>query len=115
MWRFCIMLLLIIINYAQSHLLALKKVFRSKPYNQTAYPGESVVMRCSPPRGYPVPTVSWLHNGLPVTNTSRTFISPKGNLTISSVTEADQGTYVCKSSSPLGTQNSNKAWLTIGM
>lgn len=109
------MLLLIIINYAQSYLLALKKVFRSKPYNQTAYPGESVVMKCSPPRGYPVPTVSWLHNGLPVTNTSRTFISPKGNLTISSVTEADQGTYVCKSSSPLGTQNSNKAWLTIGM
>ena len=90
-------------------------MFRSEPENQTVYPGESVVMKCTLPRGFPVPTVSWLHDGNLVTNTSKTLISVKGNLTISSVTKADEGSYVCRSKSPLGTQDSHGALLTVGM
>ena len=92
---------------------ALKLTFRSEPGNQTVYVGESVVLKCSPPRGNPVPTITWLQDGSLVSNTSRTFISAKGNLTISLVTKADQGLYICRANSPLGTRNSQEAWLTV--
>ena len=77
------------------------------------YVGVSVVLKCSPPRGYPVPTISWLQDGSLVSNASRTFISAKGNLTISPVTKADQGKYICRASSPLGTRDSREALLTV--
>ena len=92
---------------------ALKLTFRSEPENQTVYVGESVVLRCSPPRGNPVPTITWLQDGNLVSNTSRTFISAKGNLTISPVTKADKGFYTCRANSPLGTRNSQEAALTV--
>lgn len=77
------------------------------------YVGKSVVLKCSPPRGYPVPTITWLQDGSLVSNTSRTFVSAKGNLTISPVTKADQGSYICRASSPLGTRDSQEALLTV--
>lgn len=92
---------------------AFKITFRSQPENKSVFAGESVVLRCSPPRGYPVPTVTWLQDGIPVSNTSRTLISAKGNLTISSVRKADQGSYMCRASSPLGTRDSQEAFLTV--
>ena len=88
-------------------------MFRSEPENQTVYVGESVVFKCSPPRGNPAPTISWLQDGNLVSNASRTFISVKGNLTISSVTKADQGLYTCRANSPLGTRHSQEASLTV--
>lgn len=91
----------------------LKLTFRAEPENQTVYVGESVVLRCAPPRGNPVPTITWLQDGNLVSNTSRTFISVKGNLTISPVTKADKGLYTCRANSPLGTRNSKKASLTV--
>lgn len=72
-----------------------------------------MVLQCSPPKGRPVPTVVWLHDGKVVSNTSRTFISSKGNLTISPVTKGDQGSYVCRAQSPLGTRDSKEAALTV--
>jgi len=77
------------------------------------YVGKSVVFKCSPPRGNPAPTITWLQDGSLVSNTSRTFISAKGNLTISLATKADQGLYICRANSPLGTRNSQEALLTV--
>lgn len=102
-----------IINYHDFPITALKLTFRSEPVNQTVYVGESVVLKCSPPRGNPVPSITWLQHGSLVSNTSRTFISAKGNLTISPVTKADQGLYICRADSPLGTRDSHGASLTV--
>ena len=57
--------------------------------------------------------MSWLRDGDLVSNTSRTFISSKGNLTISPVSKADQGSYVCRAEHPLGTRDSQEAVLTV--
>jgi len=103
----------LIINYYDFPTTALKLTFRSEPVNQTVYVGESVVLKCSPPRGNPVPSITWLQHGSLVSNTSRTFISAKGNLTISPVTKADQGLYICRANSPLGTRDSHGASLTV--
>ena len=91
----------------------MKTLFRLQPENKSVYAGESVVLKCSPPRGQPVPTVSWLQDGGLVSNSSRRFISSKGNLTISPVTKADQGSYMCRANSPLGTEDSQEALLTV--
>ena len=58
-------------------------------------------------------TVSWLHDGGEILNSSRTLISTKGNLTISPVIKADQGSYVCRAVHPLGTRDSQEAVLTV--
>ena len=60
-----------------------------------------------------MPIVSWLHDGNVISNSSRTLISQKGNLTISPVTKADQGSYVCRAVSPLGKRDSQEALLTV--
>ena len=92
---------------------AFKSFFRYEPEDQTVYTGGTVLLKCLPPRGRPPPTVSWLHDGNLVSNSSRTLISSKGNLTISPVTTADQGSYVCRADHPLGRQDSQEAVLTV--
>ena len=71
------------------------------------------MLKCSPPRGNPAPTITWLQDGNLVANSSRTFVSAKGNLTISLVTKADQGLYICRANSPLGTRDSQVASLSV--
>lgn len=92
---------------------SIKNVFRAQPDNQTSINGDTVVLRCSPPKGRPPPTVVWLRNNKIVLNNTRTHISPKGNLTISPVTMTDRGVYVCRAKHPLKIQDSRPAVLTV--
>lgn len=75
--------------------------------------GERVVLACSPPKGRPEPTVSWLKDRRKVEPDSRITIESKGNLVFKSVQMSDVGSYVCLATNPLGQKKSRPARLRV--
>ena len=104
---------MIVIRILDLYETDLKSTFRTEPEDQVVYAGDMVVLQCSPPKGRPTPTVHWLRDTTEISNSSRTFVSAKGNLTIFPVIEADQGSYICKAKNPLGERESQQAFLTV--
>nr|XP_020731255.1 hemicentin-2-like [Odocoileus virginianus texanus] len=67
-----------------------------------AVAGRPLTLECVA-RGYPPPTVSWYHAGLPVVESNGTWLEAGGSvLSLESLGEASGGLYSCVASSPAG-------------
>ena len=67
-----------------------------------AVAGRPLTLECVA-RGYPPPTVSWYHEGLPVVDRNGTWLAAGGSvLSLESLGEASGGLYSCVASSPAG-------------
>lgn len=67
-----------------------------------AVAGRPLTLECVA-RGYPPPTVSWYHEGLPVVDRNGTWLGAGGGvLSLESLGEASGGLYSCVASSPAG-------------
>ncbi|XP_053415690.1 hemicentin-2 [Nycticebus coucang] len=71
------------------------------PYMVKAVAGQPVELECVA-RGHPTPTLSWHHEGLPVTENNETWLETGGGLRLQSPREASRGLYSCVASSPAG-------------
>ena len=76
--------------------------------------GQAATMYCTA-SGQPPPTITWLHNGLPVTDSVLITSTSNFNSTITvlSVNTDDEGMYQCSATNSLGTAVSNNATLYI--
>ena len=78
----------------------------AKLYN--AQLGHRVKLECNPPKGYPEPKVSWLHDGTDINeleelkldrfieNNNNRIIDGEGNLIIYNVSQQDAGNWICQ-------------------
>lgn len=67
-----------------------------------AMAGRPLALECVA-RGYPPPTLSWHHEGLPMAESNGTWLEASGGvLSLESVGEASGGLYSCVASSPAG-------------
>lgn len=67
-----------------------------------AVAGKPLTLECVA-RGYPPPTISWYHEGLPVMESNGTWLETGGSvLSLESLGEASGGLYSCVASSPAG-------------
>ncbi|KAI4577648.1 hypothetical protein MJT46_003483 [Ovis ammon polii x Ovis aries] len=67
-----------------------------------AVAGRPLTLECVA-RGYPAPTISWYHEGLPVVESNGTWLEAGGGmLSLESLGEASGGLYSCVASSPAG-------------
>ncbi|KAF4016760.1 hypothetical protein G4228_008189 [Cervus hanglu yarkandensis] len=67
-----------------------------------AVAGRPLTLECVA-RGYPPPTVSWYHEGLPLVESNGTWLEAGGGvLSLESLGEASGGLYSCVASSPAG-------------
>ncbi|XP_027279680.1 hemicentin-2 isoform X2 [Cricetulus griseus] len=71
------------------------------PYLVQAVAGRPVALECVA-RGYPPPTISWQHEGLPLVDSNGTWLEAGGTLQLENPGEASGGLYSCVASSPAG-------------
>lgn len=84
------------------------------PKNVRVASGETAVLECAPPRGYPEPAISWKRNGEKVnTGTGRIRLVGIGNLMISEVRPGDEGRYQCIAENMVGVRESPPALLNV--
>ncbi|XP_058122733.1 roundabout homolog 2-like [Anopheles ziemanni] len=93
----------------------LREEFRLEPQNTRVAQGETVLLECGPPRGYPEPTVFWRKNGqtLDLTNSKRIRIVDGGNLAIQDARQTDDGRYQCVAKNIIGIRESAVAFLRV--
>lgn len=73
-----------------------------------------MIIECTPPRGYPEPTVSWKKDGKIInSNSSRIKLLPNGSLRITVVRPTDKGKYACRANNILGTRESPPVGLNV--
>ncbi|XP_071521999.1 LOW QUALITY PROTEIN: roundabout homolog 1-like [Panulirus ornatus] len=75
--------------------------------------GDSLVLPCQPPKGSPPPELTWLRDGLQVTNSSRVSVTDAGDLVISQAVQEDSAVYVCRAHNAAGTRESPPTQLTV--
>lgn len=77
-------------------------------------PGQAATMYCTA-SGQPPPSISWLHNGAPVSGNVQISNSSSFNstLTVLNVQSSDEGNYQCMATNSLGSALSNNATLYI--
>ncbi|KAM6170210.1 hemicentin-2 [Rhynchocyon petersi] len=71
------------------------------PHLVKAVAGRPLVLECEA-SGYPHPTISWIHEGLPLAESNGTWLEADGALRLESLGEASGGLYGCVASSPAG-------------
>jgi roundabout axon guidance receptor 2 len=73
----------------------LRDDFRTRPRNVEAIIGGRTVLECSPPKGFPEPTVFWKKDDreLRLDDDTRITLHPSGNLVIDGVQRSDSGFY----------------------
>lgn len=94
----------------------LEEDFQSEPMDEVAYTGDSVEMRCDPPRGEPTPTVYWLKNNKEIitnSDSSRYKLSNDFSLLILAATRDDSDNFVCVATNQYEKRISKPAKLTI--
>ena len=92
----------------------LRDEFKVMPKNVRVASGETALMECAPPRGYPEPIISWKRNGEKIkTGFGRFRIVNTGNLEISDVRPGDEGRYTCIAENMVGIRESPPAHLTV--
>ncbi len=90
--------------------------FQSEPMDEMAYEGETVEMRCDPPRGEPMPNVYWLKDNSEIdtkSEFSRYKLSNDNSLLILAASVEDNGNYVCVASNLVEKRMSKPAKLTL--
>ncbi|XP_063960198.1 roundabout homolog 1-like [Lytechinus pictus] len=92
----------------------LKAEFREEPVSDQLISGDSAVLECTPPRGYPAPEVTWLKDDEPIIlDNNRVKIVEDGNLLLKELRKDDEGEYKCKAQNMAGEMISKEAYLTV--
>ena len=64
--------------------------------------------------GNPVPTISWIKDGYPISNSFSIVLSPSHEqLTITNVNRIDHGDYECLATNRVGTDTSNAFTINV--
>jgi hypothetical protein len=93
--------------------VVLRDEFKVMPKNVRVAAGETAVMECAPPRGFPEPVISWKRNGEKLnTGTGRIRLAGS-NLMISEVRPGDEGRYQCIAENLVGIRESPPALLNV--
>ncbi|XP_071487948.1 roundabout homolog 2-like [Diadema antillarum] len=96
------------------HITDLKTDFKLEPESDQLISGDSAVLVCTPPRGYPNPEVTWLKNDeLIEPDNIRVKIMADGNLMLKELRKDDEGVYKCRATNVAGEATSRAATLTV--
>ncbi|XP_029337901.1 roundabout homolog 4 isoform X2 [Mus caroli] len=94
-------------------IMVLQEDFQIQPRDTVAVVGESLVLECGPPWGYPKPSVSWWKDGKPlVLQPGRRTVSGD-SLMVSKAEKNDSGTYMCMATNNAGQRESRAARVSI--
>ncbi|KAL1491476.1 hypothetical protein ABEB36_012070 [Hypothenemus hampei] len=91
----------------------LRDEFKAVPTDTKVAAGETALLLCGPPRGYPEPTLTWKKDGKPMEIDERRRIIDGGNLMISDVRQHDEGKYQCLAHNLVGSRESPEATLRV--
>ncbi len=92
----------------------LRDEFRRQPsLNLQVAAGETALLECQPPRGFPEPKVFWKRDGKELKATGRFALMDEGNLVITEVRASDAGKYVCVAENLVGAKESHQAVLSV--
>ncbi|OWA51630.1 Roundabout-like protein 2 [Hypsibius exemplaris] len=92
----------------------LRDEFRRQPsLNLQVAAGETALLECQPPRGFPEPKVFWKRDGKELKATGRFALMDEGNLVITEVRASDAGKYICVAENLVGTKESHVAVLSV--
>jgi len=90
--------------------------FQTEPMDEIAYEGDTVELRCDPPKGEPRPSVYWLKDGI-LRNTRsdswRIKLSNDFSLLILEASKEDAADYVCAAINQIETVRSSSARLAL--
>ena len=103
-------------NSFNLNILDLEEEFQSEPMDDISYEGETIEMRCDPPRGEPAPTVYWLKDNKEIdtsSDSSRYKLSNDFSLLILASRKEDAGNYVCIAFNQVEKRLSKPARLTL--
>lgn len=84
--------------------------------DEVSYEGETIEMRCDPPRGEPAPTVYWLKDNKRIdteSETSRFRLANDFSLLILATRKEDSGKYACVATNQAHVVKSKPAKLTL--
>lgn len=84
--------------------------------DEIAYVGDTIELRCDPPRGEPRPSVYWLKNGHKLntrSGSSRVKLSNDFSLLILMARKEDAGDYICMATNQIEVVRSSKATLVL--
>ncbi|KAK4287538.1 hypothetical protein Pmani_039392 [Petrolisthes manimaculis] len=73
----------------------------------------TVVLPCRPPKGTPLPKISWLRDGQQITNSSRITVTEEGDLIIARAVHQDSAQYVCRARNAAGVREAAPSHLIV--
>ncbi|XP_076780776.1 roundabout homolog 4 isoform X2 [Arvicanthis niloticus] len=96
-----------------SNRLGTAEDFQIQPRDTVAVVGESLVLECGPPWGYPKPSVSWWKDGKPLVLQPGRHTVSGDSLMVSRAEKNDTGTYMCMATNSAGQRESRAARVSI--
>ncbi|EEB14086.1 predicted protein [Pediculus humanus corporis] len=95
----------------------LKDEFRVEPKHTRVAAGETALLTCGAPKGFPEPIVEWKKNSQTINldDPRKIRIVDGGNLMINDVKQTDEGKYQCIAKNKVGIKESKVAILTVNV
>lgn len=92
----------------------LRDEFKAVPTDTKVAAGETALLLCGAPRGYPEPTLVWKKDGKSMDVDGRRIrVMDGGNLMIADVRQHDEGKYQCVAHNLVGSRESPEATLRV--